>query len=270
MSDASIKQVPRTVQFVCLSGLPRSGSTLLSAILSQNPRIHAEGNSAVCQFMWNTHTMCFANPIEQIEANNRTNTLHEFVSHIPNIYYKNIGIEKEIIVDKCRAWTVHTNFSIAQKYIDPNIKYIVIERSVLDVIKSFAKLYTRNKWSQETINSELNKMLIANTEPIMVSLNGIRWAKQNNANNNFLFINYNQLVEEPAAVIQSIYRFCEWTPYAHTFTNIVNIHPENDSHYNLKGFHAIRATIEKEPTPIVLDKAIEEKCLMLNKIMGYA
>ena len=38
-------------QFVCLSGLPRTGSTLLSAILSQNPLIHAEGNSAVSPLM---------------------------------------------------------------------------------------------------------------------------------------------------------------------------------------------------------------------------
>jgi len=46
-------------QFVCLSGLPRSGSTLLSAILSQNPLIHAEGNSAVCQLMWDMQMSCF-------------------------------------------------------------------------------------------------------------------------------------------------------------------------------------------------------------------
>ena len=32
-------------QFVCLAGMPRAGSTLLAAILSQNPQIHTEGNS---------------------------------------------------------------------------------------------------------------------------------------------------------------------------------------------------------------------------------
>lgn len=259
-------------QFVCLSGLPRSGSTLLSALLSQNPLIHAEGNSAVCQFMWNTHTLCFAAPIEQIEANNRTNTLHDLIAHIPYVYYKNIGKEKTIIVDKCRAWTVPTNFDIAKKYIDVNMKCIVIERSVLDVIRSFTKLYMRNKWSQETINEVLHKMLVANTEPIMVSLNGIRWAKQNNANYpHFLFIQYNQLIENPEKVMQAIYQFCGWTYFAHSYTNIVNLHPENDNHYNLTGFHAIRDTIQKEdmPFPFVLDKTIEEKCRVLDQIMGY-
>ena len=41
-----------------LSGLPRTGSTLLSAILYQNPKIHAEGNSGLCQLMWDLEVSC--------------------------------------------------------------------------------------------------------------------------------------------------------------------------------------------------------------------
>jgi len=74
---------PSFSQFVCLSGLPRSGSTLLSAILSQNPLIHAEGNSAVCQIMWDTHTSCFTKANEQLRANNREQTIFDLVSQIP-------------------------------------------------------------------------------------------------------------------------------------------------------------------------------------------
>ena len=58
-------------QFVCLSGLPRSGSTLLTAILSQNPLIHAEGNSAVCQLMWDLHQSGLTTAKEQLKANGR-------------------------------------------------------------------------------------------------------------------------------------------------------------------------------------------------------
>ena len=46
-------------KFIGLSGLPRSGATLLSAILDQNPEIHAEGSSAVCQLMWDVHKSCY-------------------------------------------------------------------------------------------------------------------------------------------------------------------------------------------------------------------
>ena len=76
-------------QFVCLSGLPRSGSTLLSALLSQNPEIHAEGNSAVCQLMWDMQQSCLSAAKEQLLANNRQSTIKDIISQIPHLYYKN-------------------------------------------------------------------------------------------------------------------------------------------------------------------------------------
>ena len=105
-------------QFVCLSGLPRSGSTLLSAILSQNPLIHAEGNSAVCQMMWDFQQSLLLNCREQIQANQRENTIHDILSEIPHIYYKNIDPKEKIIVDKCRSWTIPENIELLKKYID--------------------------------------------------------------------------------------------------------------------------------------------------------
>ena len=40
-------------QFVCLSGLPRTGSTLLSAILNQNPDIYSSPLSPMVQILSN-------------------------------------------------------------------------------------------------------------------------------------------------------------------------------------------------------------------------
>ena len=105
---------PSFSQFVCLSGLPRSGSTLLSAILSQNPLIHAEGNSAVCQIMWDTHTSCLTKAFEQLKANNREKTVFDLVSQVPHIYYKNIP--EKIVVDKCRSWTLELNYKMFKHF----------------------------------------------------------------------------------------------------------------------------------------------------------
>ena len=85
-------------QFVCLSGMPRSGSTLLSSILSQNPIIHAEGNSAVCQLMWDMHISCTKHVDEQIGATNREYTIRDLVVQIPNTYYKNVENGTKIII----------------------------------------------------------------------------------------------------------------------------------------------------------------------------
>ena len=259
-------------QFVGLSGLPRSGSTILSAILDQNPLIHAEGNSAVCQFIWDLHQTGTVNANEQLKGNNREHTVHDIISQIPKLYYKDIPASKKIIVDKCRSWTVKANVELLQKYIDPQIKIIVLERSVTAIMKSFTKLYMKNNWNEAYRHEILKAMLAPNAEPIMRSIAGINTAKKamgNSNSNTFLFIQYDELIADPEATIQRIYDFCGWAPYAHQFENIVNAHPENDDFYKLKGFHDIRATLEKQENDVLLPPDIAAKCLQIDQLMGY-
>jgi sulfotransferase len=128
-------------QFVCLSGLPRSGSTLLSAILSQNPKIHSEGNSAVCQLMWDMQQSCLNNCKEQLSANKREDTAKDLIKSIPEIYYNNIDENEKIIVDKCRSWTIPENVNLLKEYVDKDIKIIVLERPILNIINSCSKLF---------------------------------------------------------------------------------------------------------------------------------
>ena len=257
-------------QFVCLSGLPRSGSTVLSALLSQNPAIHAEGNSAVCQLMWDMNLSCTHNVTEQLKANNREYTIRDLVVQVPNTYYKNVPRGTKVIIDKCRAWTLPANVELLRKYIDPQIKFIVLERPVTDVFKSFAKLYKKNEWSEKFSRECLNDMLKHESEPIMRSLKGITDAKAStDANKTFLFIQYDDLIKDPKGTLERIYAFCGWATFDHTFTNIENKHHENDDSYNLKGFHDIRATISKEPNAIVLPPDVAEKCKQIDTFLGY-
>ena len=250
-------------QFVCLSGLPRSGSTLLSAILCQNPLIHAEGNSAVCQLMWDMYKSCVTSANEQIRANYRENTIKDLISQIPHIYYKDIQQTEKIVVDKCRSWSIEPNVKILKMFIDKNIKIIILERNVLDVVKSFVKLYRKNgKFDEESEN----KLVEKNTEPIMRSLEGIKWAKNNNSDNTFLFIKYDDLINNTKETIDKIYTFCGWQHFDHDFNNIVIKYPENDEVYNLKGQHSIRSTIKKDKNDIKLNKILEKKCNVIDNL----
>jgi len=258
-------------QFVCLSGLQRSGSTILSAILDQNPLIHAEGNSAVCQFIWDLHQTGTVNAAEQLKGNNRMGTVQDIIQRIPEIYYKDIPVGKEIVVDKCRAWTIAANVELLRNYIDPAIKIIVLERSVTAIMQSFMKLYKKNNWSEDKMHEVLKAILVPNQEPVMRPIIGINMARKANAlqgdNKTFLFIHYDDLIAKPAETIERIYTFCGWEPYVHNFDNIVNTHPENDDFYNLKGFHDIRNTLNKEPNTVVLPPDILAKCKQIDMLM---
>jgi sulfotransferase len=245
-------------QYIGLSGLPRSGSTLLSSILSQNPDIHAEGNSAVCQLMWDMQQSCSGNAKEQLLANNKNHTAKDLITSIPSIYYKNV--KASIIIDKCRSWTLPDNMNMFYNYLDSKPKVIVLERPIIDIVKSFVNLRKENNWQGNLEEGLLDDW----SEPIVRSLNGIKLAKENNKGE-FLFIQYDDLINNTRDTINSIYKFCELKPYKHDFTNIINKHPENDEVYGMLGQHDIRPTISKRKLNVTLSNEIIKKCKYLEQ-----
>lgn len=256
-------------QFVCLSGLPRTGSSLLSAILSQNPHIHAEGNSPVCPLMWE---MCnsVTNCKEQFQANRKEHLVVEYIQHIPHFYYK--GIQESIVVDKCRSWTHRPNFMMAKGCIDSNIKVIVMVRPIMEIVASFAKLYYRNGITGKSLETELQKLFIPDSDPLMRSLQGVKWAREQNAPGTFLFVNYDDLVKNPSVTIKRIYDFCGWVYFDHEFDNIQVKYPEDDTIYGMNGYHHVRRTLGKEETNIdrILTPEIIKKCRELSKELNNA
>lgn len=242
--------------YVFLSGLPRTGSTLLTTLLNQNPLIHAEGISNLCQFMFDLHTSC-SKKNTALLANNREKTKHDLVSSLPDIYYQNV--DKKIVIDKNRAWTTPENLNIIKEYITPNPKIIVMTRPLHEIIKSFVRVYTENN-RPENIEKDLLAIM---SEPVMRSAAGVKWAKENN-NGEFLFLTYDQLVFETKNTLQTIYEFCNWESFEHNLKNVVTENPENDLVYNLKGLHHIRPTISKVQNDISLSEQSMRICEIMD------
>lgn len=241
-------------QFVALSGLPRTGSTLLSAILSQNPEIHAEGNSAVCQLMWDMQQSVLNS--EQIKASNK-DVLDALVKPIPHIYYANVT--KPIVVDKCRSWTLPANVEILNRYFDNAPKVIVLVRPVVEIVASFMSLRKKNGWT----NLEAG-LLESGSEPIMRSLAGVEWARKNN-DGEFLFVTYDELVDHTHTSLDRIYEHCGWQPFEHDLDNIVNRHKENDAIYGLAGQHDIRPQISRRTVDVDLSEELIKECNRLDE-----
>jgi sulfotransferase len=245
-------------KFIGSGGLPRSGSTLLSSILSQNPNIHAEGNSAVCQMMWDLEQSCNIYCDEQLDANNRKQTQLDIISAIPHIYYKDVT--KPIIIDKCRTWTLPANLYLMQKYITNDLKIIVLERPIIEIVKSFVNIRKQNNWEGDLEEGLLDD----GSDPIVRSLDGVKWAKENNQNNTFLFIQYNDLINNTKEIINQVYKFIDEPIFEHDLNNIINKHPENDKVYNMIGLHDIRPTINRRDLDVVLTDATIKKCKALD------
>lgn len=245
-------------KIIGLSGLPRSGSTLLSAILCQNPKIHSEGLSPVCQLMWDMqNSFELASVKESIVAANKIHISTDVISAIPFIYYNDI--KESIVFDKSRSWTLSSNVEMFKRYIDSDAKIVVLERPVIDIVKSFVNLRLKNNYQGDAEAGLIEE----DNEYIRRPLQGIKWAKQNN-NGEFLFIQYDELINNPQKTLDNIYTFCDIKPYKHNFTNITPKYPENDIVYDLKNLHKIRPTINKQVIDVELSQDMIKKCIELE------
>lgn len=203
--------------------------------------------------MWDMQESCTKTASEQLLANNRHSTIHDLITSIPEIYYKNVS--KPIIVDKCRSWTLPDNIALIKKYITTTPKIIVLVRPLNEIFMSFGNL-----------KPELIEEYTKSQEPIYRSFCGTLYAKNNNKGE-FLFINYDDLVNSTKETLKKIYSFCEWDNFEHNLTNILNTNPENDEVYGIKGQHEVRSTIQKRHIKVELPKEISNKCNEMNGLL---
>jgi sulfotransferase len=239
---------------IFLSGLPRTGSTLLTSILNQNPKIHTQGNSALCQLLWDTQVSIWN--AEQIK--NTPEVSDRLMKSIPKVFYE--GITGNII-DKCRSWTLPANLELIEKYITKSPKIIVMMRPIVEIVKSITFIRTINGWK----NPE-EGLLDEGSEPIMRSLEGIKHSKSINSGQ-FAYYWYEDLVNNTDSVINSIYEFCGWDKFEHQYNNIQNLNPERDDLLNLMGLHDIRPKIGRREIDIKLSDELYKKAKQLDKEM---
>ena len=127
-----------------MSGLPRSGSTLLTALLNQNPEIYASTNSPLLDTIHYTEEYLLYKS-EQYKATPNPEGAYKVISSISNNYYFNIP--QNIIIDKSRGWVNQVKH--IQDYISKEPKIICPVRDIQDILSSFLNLNTlETNWSR--------------------------------------------------------------------------------------------------------------------------
>ena len=142
-----------------LSGLPRTGITLLGAILNQNPDIYVSPTSPVLEFMEkfreiiDTNITYAAFPKEEFTK--------KTISKIWNDWYSDI--DSPIIIDKNRGWPARLDWA---GDIAKDIKIICPVRSILDILSSFVLL---NRKAFEKKLSGFNRIHLASGKETSVN-----------------------------------------------------------------------------------------------------
>lgn len=232
------------------AGLPRSGSTLLTCLLNQNPQIHAGTLSPVFEVMYYTNDRLQG---EQAQAFPKPEIFKKMVRNVIDTYYEDT--DAPYVVDKSRAWTAHID--LIKEYITPEPKILCTVRHPLDILASFIDLINNSR-SVSFIDKALLQqgMFITNDTRcnLMMNPGGIVWESMNalatafrqNQTQHIHFIQYDDLVSEPKKVMQGIHSFLRLKPYEYDFENIEAKYREKDTEvYGLPTMHEVRNKVEK-------------------------
>lgn len=234
-----------------MSGLPRSGSTLLTAILNQNPEIHASTNSPLLDTIHYTEEYLLYNS-EQYKAHPKPECAHKVLSSIAPNYYFNTP--QNIIIDKSRGWV--NQIQHIKDYITEEPKIICLVRDIQDILVSFLSLIERSNTISfidkglidnhiEITNDNRCDYLMSPQGIVGMSYNALLEAFRKGNQKHLLLVEYEDLVKNPQQELNIIHQFLNIPYFSYNFTNIQPKFEENDLVYNLQDMHKVRSKVQK-------------------------
>lgn len=231
-----------------LSGLPRTGSTLLGSILAQNPEIHVTPTSPLYPLLVNTN-----------ECLNLLNTQYTFdhKNMGDRIYHSMIDafysdIKEPIIFDKHRGWPKAAK--AIKDYMNSDVRIVCTIRPISEIITSYLVLADKDKNNfidthlikiKQPINNESRANLLWAEYlkiPYETLLNGLKTNRES-----ILLVDYRDIVFDLDRTLDKIYSFCGITPFKHHSSDIKNTCAEsNDSGWGMENLHTIRSNLKME------------------------
>ncbi len=228
-------------------GLPRSGSTMLTALLNQNPRFYASGTSAaqiIFQMLYNQ----FSGTSELsalLDDGQRREVLHAVIDAV---HHKRGP--REVVFDTNRRWLLRAEQLVA---LYPLCRFIVTVRDPAKVVSSLEKARRSLTFRQSRL-FEPDTTLIQRVNRVMSddgivgsSLNMVEDALAGPLAERMLLVDYDRLLARPAETMALIYRFLREPAFEHDFNDFSFDLPLLDAFLNTPGLHAIRGPL-RPPT----------------------
>lgn len=245
-----------------ISGLPRSGSTLLSSILRQNPDFYADIASPVEKLIKTTIDVVTGSESNLIiSEKQRKNIMYG----IFDSYYKHI--KKPVIFDSSRFWTKKTNFL---KVLFPYTKILCPVRDIVSILNSFEVISSKNPFHTKTLTKH-NDNVFVRCDEMMDKNSGVvasPWIslQEGYALNPEMiyFIEYENLCREPEKTMRGVYEFLGKPYYSHDFENLEYSNENFDKVCNLKDLHTVKRKVEYKPPRNVLPPEIVKKYKEMN------
>lgn len=250
-------------RFFCLSGLPRSGSTLLGSILNQNPYVYTSPTSPLYPLLVATNERLNLLSLQHTFDNETVG--HRLYHSLFDAFYP-ASRQQPVVFDKHRGWP--KNINAIARYAEPSPRIIAMVRPIAEILTSYITLANDDpdnfidrhlRREQIPVSDEsrahllwthyLNDATGEQTGPYECLQIGLQTYPEH-----ILLVDYDRLCYQPAAVLREVYAFCDMEPFEHDFSNIENTCAEaKDQEWGLKNLHRLRRRLGKtSPDPLTV------------------
>jgi sulfotransferase len=248
-------------KFHFISGLPRSGSTLLSAILRQNPRFHA-GMSSPVTAMFNFMLNIVSTGSEfagQISNDKRQRMLKGLFEN----YYDDC--DREVIFDTGRGWTGQL---AGVKKLFPESKFICCVRDVAWIMDSMEQQFRKDPFENTRLyNDDIERASVYSRVNALGNHNrmvGSPWTMLKEAYYSenadlLLLVDYDLLSSAPEKVIPLIYDFLGEKPFEHNFAHVEFDAAQFDANLGVKDLHKVNGPVRVNKRRTILPPDLFQK-----------
>lgn len=229
-----------------ISGLPRSGSTLLAALLRQNPAFSAGISSPLGPLFHATRNA--------MGAWNETSVLlddaqrQRILKGLFDAYYADRQ-GMRVVFDTNRAWCARLP---ALKRLFPDARVICCVRSVAWIMDSLERLIREHPFQESRLFNTDSERSTVFTRVDALAQNdrfvGFAWSALKEAvygehADSLLLVDFDLLTGAPEKVLRLVYDFLGEPWFAHDFENVEFDAPDFDQQLGLPGLHRVRPKV---------------------------
>jgi sulfotransferase len=221
-----------------ISGLPRSGSTLVSALLNQNPAFHAGTESPLADLLIGALRM-MSDHGKSISITDRQR--ERIAKGIIESYYGDMTA-KGVVFDSHRVWSALLPLVAV---VEPSAQLVCCVRNPAWILDSMERLVQRNAlwmskiFGQETHSTVYSRTMTLSKGMVGTSLSALRQAWFSEHAQRLVVIRYDSLVSRPAETLAALYERLGYKPFEHDFEHVHYEEPSFDAALGLPGMHTV-------------------------------
>ena len=244
---------PYSKSIYFLSGMPRSGSTILGNVLAQNPRFHVTATHGLLMLLSMIREAYEGIPAYRAAPNDK-----ELKGILRGATFGSFEwVDRPVVINRHRSWPLE--LELIEAILGRKAKLIMCVRDVSEILASLEKLWRDNMALRPMSDCTQGNPVPFRTldgrcrewvDPDHVvgrAYTAMQDALVRGYRDRMHFVHFDDLTRNPKDALQGIYKFLGEQPFDHDFEHVEQVTTEDDMVHGVKGLHDIRPAVRPVP-----------------------